>query len=279
MEINLPIVLLAGMLAAFNPCGFAMLPAYLGALILGQSENAAQNYRRAVYFSVGMATGLIAVFAGFALLIAPFTSAVEAYLPYITLAMASILAVTGVALLWGKSFALTGLFRPSLAPNTRFLSQVGYGVTYALASLSCTIGPFLAATTLALRSGSFWNVLATFVTYGAGMAVVVFLLALLTASSHQNVMSAMRRNATIIEKIMGALLVLIAVYLATYGIFELQLLNDATTTNPIISAASAVQGTLARALFTVGAGWVVAATLLVGVVVYVTPKIAARRNN
>lgn len=279
MEINLPIVLLAGMLAAFNPCGFAMLPAYLGALILGQSENAAQNYRRAVYFSVGMATGLIAVFAGFALLIAPFTSAVEAYLPYITLAMASILAVTGVALLWGKSFALTGLFRPSLAPNTRFLSQVGYGVTYALASLSCTIGPFLAATTLALRSGSFWNVLATFVTYGAGMAVVVFLLALLTASSHQNVISAMRRNATIIEKIMGALLVLIAVYLATYGIFELQLLNDATTTNPIISAASAVQGTLARALFTVGAGWVVAATLLVGVVVYVTPKIAARRNN
>lgn len=279
MEINLPIVLLAGMLAAFNPCGFAMLPAYLGALILGQSENAAQNYRRAVYFSVGMATGLIAVFAGFALLIAPFTSAVEAYLPYITLAMASILAVTGVALLWGKSFALTGLFRPSLAPNTRFLSQVGYGVTYALASLSCTIGPFLAATTLALRSGSFWNVLATFVTYGAGMAVVVFLLALLTASSHQNVISAMKRNATIIEKIMGALLVLIAVYLATYGIFELQLLNDATTTNPIISAASAVQGTLARALFTVGAGWVVAATLLVGVVVYVTPKIAARRNN
>lgn len=279
MEINLPIVLLAGMLAAFNPCGFAMLPAYLGALILGQSENAAQNYRRAVYFSVGMATGLIAVFAGFALLIAPFTSAVEAYLPYITLAMASILAVTGVALLWGKSFALTGLFRPSLAPTTRFLSQVGYGVTYALASLSCTIGPFLAATTLALRSGSFWNVLATFVTYGAGMAVVVFLLALLTASSHQNVISAMRRNATIIEKIMGALLVLIAVYLATYGIFELQLLNDATTTNPIISAASAVQGTLARALFTVGAGWVVAATLLVGVVVYVTPKIAARRTN
>lgn len=279
MEINLPIVLLAGMLAAFNPCGFAMLPAYLGALILGQSENAVQNYRRAVYFSVGMATGLIAVFAGFALLIAPFTSAVEAYLPYITLAMASILAVTGVALLWGKSFALTGLFRPSLAPNTRFLSQVGYGVTYALASLSCTIGPFLAATTLALRSGSFWNVLATFVTYGAGMAVVVFLLALLTASSHQNVISAMKRNATIIEKIMGALLVLIAVYLATYGIFELQLLNDATTTNPIISAASAVQGTLARALFTVGAGWVVAATVLVGVVVYVTPKIAARRNN
>lgn len=276
MEINLPIVLLAGMLAAFNPCGFAMLPAYLGALILGQSENAASNYRRAIQFSVGMAIGLIAVFAGFALLVAPFTSAIEAYLPYVTLAMACILAVTGIALLWGKSFALTGLFRPSLAPNTRFLSQVGYGVTYALASLSCTIGPFLAATTLALRSGSFWNVLSTFVTYGAGMAVVVLLLALLTASSHHNVIRAMKRNAKTIEKIMGAVLVLIALYLATYGIFELQLLSDATTTNPVVSVASAVQGTIARALFTVGAGWIVVATLVVGIAAYVAPKISAR---
>lgn len=278
MEINLPIVLLAGMLAAFNPCGFAMLPAYLAALILGQSENTASNYRRSIQFSLGMALGLIVVFAGFALLVAPFTSAVEAYLPYITLAMASILAVTGIAMLWGKSFGLTGLFRPSVAPNTRFLSQVGYGVTYALASLSCTIGPFLAATTLALRSGSFWNVVSTFATYGAGMAVVVLFLALLTASSHHNVIRTMKRHMNAIEKIMGAVLVLIAGYLATYGIFELQLLRDATVTNPVISAASAVQGAIARLLFTVGAGWVVVATLAVGIATYVGPKISARLN-
>lgn len=276
MEINFSIVLLAGMLAAVNPCGFAMLPAYLGALILGQSENAAGNYRRALTFSAGMAIGLVAVFASFALLVAPFTSSIEAYLPYITLVMAAVLAATGIALLWGASFALTRLFRPSIAPSTGFISQIGYGVTYALASLSCTIGPFLAATTLALRSGSFGNVVATFALYGVGMAIVVLLLALVTASSNQQVLQALRRGSKTIEKIMGAVLILVAAYLATYGIFELQLLQDATTTNPLISGALALQGFVARTLFAIGAGGIIALTLAVAAAVFAGPKIASR---
>jgi hypothetical protein len=39
------------------------------------------------------------------------------------------------------------------APSTRVVSMAGYGVAFAVASLSCTIGPFLAVTGIALRGG------------------------------------------------------------------------------------------------------------------------------
>ena len=50
---------LAGVLAAFNPCGFVLLPAYLTSIIVGDDDN--QNSwkynSRAIRFSLGMTIG------------------------------------------------------------------------------------------------------------------------------------------------------------------------------------------------------------------------------
>ena len=49
----------------------------------------------------------------------------------------------------------------------------GYGVSYAIASLSCTIGPFLAVTAAGLRRGSMIGDASIYLAYIAGLTLVV----------------------------------------------------------------------------------------------------------
>lgn len=262
MESMLTISLLAGMLAAFNPCGFAMLPAYLGVQILKQTTDEKGNYLRALKFSFGMGAGLLLTFTAFGLLVIPFASSIEAYLPWVTLAVALLLAVTGIAIFAGKSVGLTKLFRPSIAPKSGLLSQVGYGVTYALASLSCTIGPFLAVTATAIRSSSWIEILITFAAYGFGMSAIVLLLALLTASSSQKAIAWLRQKGQLLEKLIAGFLILVAIYLFAYGVFELQVAAGDLAPNVLISTAIDLQSYVSRFVYGIGPFWVIVGAVL-----------------
>lgn len=51
----------AGMLAAFNPCGFALLPGYL-TTFLGQQRTVGASLRRALLVAAAVTTGFVAVF-------------------------------------------------------------------------------------------------------------------------------------------------------------------------------------------------------------------------
>ncbi len=57
----------------------------------------------------------------------------------------------------------------------------GYGLTYAVASLSCTVGPFLAVISTTFKQGSIVSGVLAFIAYGAGMAVTVGVAALAVA--------------------------------------------------------------------------------------------------
>ena len=61
-----------GILAAVNPCGFALLPAYLSLLIIDQDvPTVGLAVRRALVSTAAMTLGFVAVFAVFGLVIAP----------------------------------------------------------------------------------------------------------------------------------------------------------------------------------------------------------------
>ncbi len=248
------IALVAGVLAAFNPCGFALLPAYLSALVIGgegDNKSRAAVYLRAFRFSAGMALGLVAVFATFALVISPLSISLEAYLPVLTAVIGAGLILLGVQLLRGKSIIVRRFFNPNIAPRKEFLTQVGYGVTFALGSLSCTIGPFLAISTTALASGSLFTTLFTFALYGIGMALVVLLLALITAATNKALISRIRAATPVIEKISAILVVLVGIYISIYAWYELQAYAGLAVENPVIEFALAIQSSLVEAAATV----------------------------
>src|SRR5690606_29189493 len=64
-------VLLLGMVAAFNPCGFALLPAYLTVIMTRSAsaqESASASLWRAVSFAGALTVGFLVVFGFFGVL-------------------------------------------------------------------------------------------------------------------------------------------------------------------------------------------------------------------
>lgn len=253
----LALALVAGAVAAFNPCGFALLPAYLTVLVAQSSETSGEQARsaavvRALRFAVGMTVGFVAVFGLFGIVITPLALSVERYLPFVTVAIGLALVVLGGWLLAGHSLRLPGLAVRGRGPTAAWGSQVGYGVGFALASLSCTLAPFLAVTTAAARSGSVASGVLVFVTYALGMGVVVLVLAVGVAVAGSSATTRMRRAGPAIMRFSGLLLVVAGSYVAWYGVFEIRVLAGAATTDPVVGAATGVQSTITRTVASVG---------------------------
>ncbi len=95
----------------------------------------------------------------------------------------------------------------------------GYGgVGYAIASLSCTIGPFLAVTAASFRSGLIVNGLLTYLVYAAGMSLIVGVLAIAAAFANPpSGVYRMRRILPYINRFGGALVLLVGLYVGYYG--------------------------------------------------------------
>ncbi|MGE2814573.1 cytochrome c biogenesis CcdA family protein [Mycobacterium heidelbergense] len=266
----------AGLVAALNPCGFAMLPAYLLLVVRGQHSNAPPSaggawapIGRAVAATAGMALGFVTVFGVFGALTISAAATVQRYLPYVTVVIGVVLVALGIWLLSGRELtALTPRrMGPRWAPNARqgswLVGMYGYGVSYAIASLSCTIGPFLAVTGAGFRGGSIVNGVAIYVAYVAGLTAVVGVLAIAAALGGSALADRVRRILPFVNRIGGALLVVVGVYVAYYGVYELRLFNGrADPHDAVIGAAGRLQGLLAGWVHQHG-GWPWAAALLV----------------
>ncbi len=269
---ELSIALAAGMLATVNPCGFAMLPGYLTLVIAGhQDTTRTARLGRALAASALMTAGFVAVFGIFGLLSLPLRSSLQQYLPIVTVVIGVVMVVLGILLLTGRQLTLL-LPKPARgAPSTRLVSMAGYGVAFAIASLSCTIGPFLAATSVALRGGSG---IAAFVTYALGMGLVVAVLAVAAALASTAVATGIRRVLPHVPKIGGALLLVTGAYVGYYGYYEIQLFHgNGQPDDPIVDAAGEIQSTLV--------GWVDAigpVPLVAALVVLVTGGVLLTRR-
>ncbi|WP_282785666.1 MULTISPECIES: cytochrome c biogenesis protein CcdA [unclassified Nocardia] len=242
--------LAAGLVAAVNPCGFALLPGYLALVVAGADDAEPGRLAalgRALAATVAMATGFLLVFGAFGLVISPLAVSVQRYLPAATVVIGVVLVGVGAWLLSGRDIAVA-LPKPSRgAPSARLASMTGYGVAYAIASLSCTIGPFLAVTSSTFRSGSVLGGIAAYLAYGAGMTLLVGVLAVVVALAGAAATAWTRKLLPYIGRVSGVLLVLSGLYVTYYGIYELRLFfGDGDADDPVIVAASRIQEAISR---------------------------------
>lgn len=244
----------AGLVAALNPCGFAMLPAYLLLAVRGPRPGERRGLvplGRALATTLGMALGFLTVFGSFGALTISAADTAQRYLPYGTVVIGIVFVALGVWLLSGRDLtALTPRpLGPRWAPTVRLGSMYSYGVSYAIASLSCTIGPFLAVTAAGVRSGSVVTGVAVYLAYVAGLTLVVGVLAIAAASASSALADRLRRLLPFVNRISGALLVLVGLYVGYYGVYELRLFNGvANPDDAVITSAGRLAGALA--------GWV-----------------------
>jgi cytochrome c biogenesis protein CcdA len=274
---TLSLALAAGMVAALNPCGFALLPAYLTLIVAqGGDDGRAAAVGRAATMTAAMTAGFVLVFGGFGLVVVPLALSVERFLPWATVVIGVALVLLGGWLLSGRELLLRTP-RWQAAPSRSAWSMVGYGVAYAVASLSCTIAPFLAVTTSAATAGGAGAGLAAFVAYGLGMGLVVGTLAVSVALARAGLVSRMRRLLPYVSRVSGALLVVAGLYVAYYGWYELRVFSGGSAQDPVVDAAVQVQGTLARTVSGLGPG-TVALVLLALVALGAGVALLARRS-
>jgi cytochrome c biogenesis protein CcdA len=244
----------AGLVAALNPCGFAMLPAYLALVVRdGDDSGAAGAVARALAASAAMTLGFLTVFGTFGFLTVSLASTVQKYMPYVTVLIGITLVALGIWLLSGRELTLSLPNRlahnGSWAPTRRLGSMFGYGVGYAIASLSCTVGPFLAVTGAGVGGTSTMSRLWVYVAYAGGFALVVGALAVAVALAGSALVDRMRRILPYINRIGGAVLIVVGLYVGYYGFYEIRLFTaGGNSADPIVAAAGRLQGTIA--------GWV-----------------------
>ncbi|ARQ65460.1 cytochrome c biogenesis protein CcdA [Mycobacteroides abscessus] len=245
------------MIAALNPCGFALLPVYLALVVRGPGAEIgkSQALARAVIATVVMAGGFVAVFTVFGLLTVSVASVIQRYLPFVTVVFGIGLVILGLWLLAGRDIiALMPKVLDANAPTTRLGSMFGYGVGYAVASLSCTIGPFLAVTSTTFESGSLFDGVLVYLAYASGITLVVGTLAVSTALASTMLLKAMRRALPYLNRVSGAILIVVGAYVGYYGSYEVRLFHaNGNPDDPIINAAGKIQRTISGWVYLHGA--------------------------
>jgi cytochrome c biogenesis protein CcdA len=269
----------AGLVAALNPCGFALLPAYLTLVVRTERPEVLTAVRRALAATLAMTLGFLAVFGAFGLLTVTVAATVQRFLPYVTIVIGISLVGLGIWLLLGRG--LVGLTPrllgagPGRAPTARLGSMFGYGVGYALASLSCTIGPFLAVTGAAFRGGPALDGLMIYLAYAAGFGLLVGVLAIAVAFAGSALIDRMRRILPYVNRISGALLVAVGLYVGYYGFYEVRLFAlNGSPTDPVIAVAGRLQSALAGWVYQHGAWpWALAlVALALGVLAFASAR-------
>jgi cytochrome c-type biogenesis protein len=235
----------AGMVATINPCGFAMLPAYLS-YFLGSGEDGAESSRgvgRAAIVGAAVTLGFVAVFAVTGTIISNLSRALLDYIPYVTVVIGLGLIVLAVAMLLGFEPQVR---LPKLEKGTgsrEFGSMFVFGVSYAVASLGCTIGPFLSVTATTFRHQSFVSGVATFVVYGLGMGVVVVSLTVYTALARNGLLRWLRTAMPYVNRVAATLLLLSGAYVTYYGIYEIRADRaDSVVQDPVVEYFTDLQG-------------------------------------
>ena len=231
IEAPFALALTAGMVATVNPCGFAMLPAYLS-YFLGTEDAAGDDAQagilRALAVGAAVTLGFVLVFGLVGLAVTHLSLSIERFLPWVTLVIGLGLVVLGIAMVRGFDLAVR-LPKLDRGGGSRGLgSMFVFGVSYAVASLSCTLAPFLALMAATFTQVSYVSGVSLFVAYGLGMGLVLTVLTLAIALARVSIVGQLRRALPHIHRISGALLVVAGAYLAWYGWYEVRLLlwND-----------------------------------------------------
>lgn len=220
----------AGLFAVLNPCGFAMLPAYLSSFLVGDAsgtiDDTRASVRRALVVGLSVSAGFAALFAVIGFVVRSVTSRVLEYSPWLTIAIGIALVGLGGSMLGGRELKLR-IPRLDRGGKTGTASSMAlYGVSYGVVSLGCTLPTFLSYVAGTLTRTSLASGAAVFGAYALGFTTLLTALTVAIALARRSLLTTMRRILPVMNRASGALLVLAGLYVAYYGWYELHRLGE-----------------------------------------------------
>ena len=221
---------LAGAVAFVNPCGIALLPAYVsfylgsgagGGFVRGLSVRV---LARAAALGLLSTIGFMTVFGVAGLIMGVVGAWIVKYVPWISTAVGLAVAVLGLYLLVGGRLpgvsAIPGFDLSMLVRGSGVAYFPLFGIAYAIVSMSCTIPVFLYIALQALSLGGVVEALSVFLSYAAGMgaSMTAFTLTLVLASSV--LQRVIHRILPYTLRIAGAVMIAAGAYIVYWQVFK-----------------------------------------------------------
>ncbi len=214
----------AGLVAALNPCGFALLPGYLG-LYLGEpprpGQGVSHHLGRALEVSAALTTAFVLLFAAAGVGFSFAAAALARQLPWVGLAIGLALLIVGGRQLAGQplyagwSDRLAEQFGQS-SQRTDLRGFFAYGLAYGLGSLGCTLPIFLAVVGTAWTADGPLIALRNYVAYGMGMGSIITVLTFAAALFEGSLLKRVRALTPVILLGSSVLVLLAGAYVVYY---------------------------------------------------------------
>jgi cytochrome c biogenesis protein CcdA len=225
---------LLGVLAAVNPCGFVLLPAYLlyflGLDNSGHLSEQRASLRRALSVSCAVSFGFIVVFLIVGTISRLFTQWLELNAKYAGFAIGIALVVIGLAMLagWKPPVATPNI---SAGKDRTLIAMFLFGMAYAIASIGCTIGFLTTAIIGSIGTNGFISGIISIGLYGVGMALLVSALTVTLAFAQSGLLRVLRNGLQYMDRLAAGFIVLTGLYLTWYWYLAI---SNSTTRNPIL---------------------------------------------
>jgi cytochrome c biogenesis protein CcdA len=174
------------------------------------------SVRRALLVSASVSTGFLAVFFVAGLISYYFTSWIDANSKYATSVIGVGLIVLGVAMLFGYKIPLMTPRIDGAGQDRTIAAMFVFGIAYAVASIGCTIGLFIATVFSVSERQGLASGVGNMLSYGAGMALLVGALTVALAFANTGLLKFLRGSLQYVDKIAAFFVVLSGLYLLWY---------------------------------------------------------------
>ncbi|MFQ5795443.1 MAG: cytochrome c biogenesis CcdA family protein [Candidatus Bipolaricaulia bacterium] len=230
----------AGIAAFFNPCGFALLPSYVSHYIGREGDadrNGLANLVKGLKLGGTVSFGFFTIFLGLGLIVSALGSVIARYIPWLASLIGVGLVILGVLMILNKAkfFSLPqlehaldflGLGKGTPIPNPnphpherdRLSFYYLYGISYAVASTSCTLPIFMVVVTQSFAQGLL-NGFLGFASYAMGMTLLMLALSVAMAFSREVIYQYIRPLVRYVQMASAFVIIGAGIYLIWYNLF------------------------------------------------------------
>ncbi len=248
LELAIPFTL--GIMTAINPCGFVMLPTWLGYFLTDKAEdnrNRSKKVLRGLTVSLIMTSSFVLLFGGLGLAVNHLVreEVIARRTPWFTVLLGLTLTIYGLILLTGRQLPIP-IPKTRRGPRTTNLWSIfGFGVSYAVVSVGCAAPIFLLQIAGAFSRDGILQGVVSYLAFSAGMGAIIISLTLSLAFAQSGLAKHLRQILPYVDRVGFLALILGGTYLMVYGIYEIRLLrNPGTPLNPVVKTISDFQSHL-----------------------------------
>ena len=217
----------SGMLATVNPCGFVMLPVYISMFLSSKEKDVKKSnfvikFLNIFQISISLGLGFLIIFGAVGLAVTGGLLFIQPILSWLSILIGFFLVGLGIYTFSGKnlyfSFPQKLSYKINISQDSKFKNFFLYGLSYGIASISCTLPLFIALISNAINSGGLTNGIKQFISYSLGMTSVILIITLF-ASFIKNFSLLKKTSLTkFYQYPAGLIITLVGMYLIIYWI-------------------------------------------------------------